>query len=188
MALFTAIGSALAGIAGAAGSGAAAVGSAVGASAGAAGAAAGAAGTGVGLTGITGLLGTGVSAVGQLVAYQGAQKAEELRKRQMGLEIERARRSEIRNAISARASAMVQGESQGAKGSSALAGGLSQITSSANSNIQGLNQSQEIGNEMFKANSMISKGQTLASIGGAFKDISSMFAQSSEQNYRVWGM
>lgn len=184
MALFTAIGSALAGIAGAAGSGAAAVGSAVGASAGAA----GAAGAGVGLTGITGLLGTGVSAVGQLVAYQGAQKAEELRKRQMGLEIERARRSEIRNAISARASAMVQGESQGAKGSSALAGGLSQITSSANSNIQGLNQSQEIGNEMFKANSMISKGQTLASIGGAFKDISSMFAQSSEQNYRVWGM
>lgn len=184
MALFTAIGSALAGIAGAAGSGAAAAGTA----AGAAGAAAGAAGTGIGLTGITGLIGTGVSAVGQLVAYQGAQKAEELRKRQMGLEIERARRSEIRNAVAARASAMVQGESQGAKGSSALAGGLSQITSSANSNIQGLNQSQEIGNEMFKANSMISRGQTLASIGGAFRDISSQFAQSADQNYRVWGM
>lgn len=181
MALFTAIGAALAGAAGAVGSGAAAVGSA-------AGAAAGAAGTGIGLTGLTGILGTGVSAVGQLVAYQGAQKAEELRKRQMGLEIERARRSEIRNAISARASAMVQGESQGAKGSSALAGGLSQITSSANSNIQGLNQSQEIGNEMFKANSMISRGQTLASIGGAFRDISSQFAQGADQNYRVWGM
>lgn len=181
MALFTAIGSALAGAASAVGSGAAAVGTA-------AGAVGSAASAGAGLTGITGLIGTGVSAVGQLVAYQGAQKAEELRKRQMGLELERAKRSEIRNAIASRAAAMVQGESQGAKGSSALAGGLSQITSSANSNIQGLNQAQEIGNEMFKANSMISRGQTLASIGGAFRDISSQFAQNSEQNYRVWGM
>lgn len=177
MAIFTAIGSTLAAGLGAVGSAAGAVGSAVGAAGSAAG----------GLSGVAGLVGTAVQGVGSLMQYQGAQKAEELRKRQMGLELERARRSEIRQAIVARATAMTQGEAQGAKGSSALAGGLSQITSQANSNIQGFNQSQEIGNEMFKANSMISKGQTLASIGGTFRDFSSQMATNVDQNRRVWG-
>jgi len=171
--IFSAIGSAL-------GFGAASAGAA----AGAAGGAAGAAGAGAG---ITGAIGTAAGVAGQVISYVGNQKAEALRKRQMNLTAEREKRATIREAVATRASAMVQGEAQGARGSSALAGGLGQISASAASNVQGINQSQQIGNSMFKANSMISAGQTISSIGGAFNDISSKLAQNADQNYRVWG-
>lgn len=148
---------------------------------------------GAGLAGLTatqaiGLAGVGVSALGAGMQFVGAQKAERLRKRQMDLESTRARRNTVRQAVAARASALVSGEAQGALGSSGLAGGLGQVAAQAGSNVQGINQGQDIGNQMFRANSMINIGQTMGSIGGTFQDIARTTARNTDVNYRVWGM
>lgn len=184
MAVFTALGTALTTLGTAAGVTSASAGTA--AAAGAAGAGA-AAGGGISAAGALSALGTVGGLVGQGVSYVGAQKAEKLRQQQMNLEASRQRRQTIREAVSARASALVQGQAQGAGNSSGLAGGMGQITAQGASNIQGINQGQEIGNAMFRANSMQTIGSTMASIGGSFQDIASSWAKNRERDQRVWG-
>jgi hypothetical protein len=181
MAVFTALGTALATLGTAAGVTSASAGTAAAAGAGAA------AGGGISAAGALSALGTVGGLVGQGVSYVGAQKAEKLRQQQMNLEASRQRRQTIREAVSARASALVQGQAQGAGNSSGLAGGMGQITAQGASNIQGINQGQEIGNAMFRANSMQTIGSTMASIGGSFQDIASSWAKNRERDQRVWG-
>jgi hypothetical protein len=79
----------------------------------------------------------------------------------------------------ARAQATSAAVAQGASEGSGLQGGLSQVTGQAASNIQGINQGQDLGNQMFAANSMISTGQTYQSIGGGISGL----GQSITNNY-----
>lgn len=167
------------------------IGSLIGGFAGTAAAAGGAAGiTSAGVSGALGALGTLGGLAGQAISYVGQAKAERLRKLQMNLEATRQKRAAVRQGVIARAQALSSGEAQGAMGSSSLAGGLSQIAGQVGSNVQGISQTQQIGNQMFNANAMTSMGQTIASIGGAFNDLSNQFGNQNniERNWRVWNM
>lgn len=180
MAVFSAIGAAISGIVSAVGSAIGAVGSALG----------GLTGGGLlgGLSAAAGLAGTALSYMGQRKAAKGAERAEALRQRQMNLEAARSRRGTVRQAIIARAQALSRATSQGAEAGSGLAGGLAQISGQAASNVQGINQGQQIGAQMFAANRQISTGQTYQSIGGAFQGLGSFIAQNAEPINRVFGV
>lgn len=174
MAIFSAIATAISGLAGAIGSGVAGIGSGLGALGGAS-----------GLAGVAGLVGTGVQIMGQMKAQKGAERAEALRLRQQNLEAARARRSTYRQMVIARSQALSTATAQGASDSTGAAGGMATVQGQGASNIQGINQGQSIGYDMFQANKMISSGQTLSSIGSGISALGSFFG-NYEQNRRVF--
>lgn len=167
-----------------------AIASAIGAVATGVGSAVGALGAGGGagaLSGIAGLVGTGVQAYGAMQANKGAKKAEELRMRQMNLEAARERRQVVRQSVIARSEALSNATAQGAQGGSGLQGGFGQIANQQGQNTTAINQGQEIGMGMFAANKQISTGQTYQSIGGAIQNFGSFLNSNYEQNRRVTG-
>lgn len=172
MAIFSAIAAAIASIGSAVGSAVAGVGSALGLGS-------------SGLAGIAGLVGTGISAYGAYQQAQGNKKAEALRLRQQNLEAARARKQTVRQAIIARATALSNATSQNAAEGSGAAGGQGQISSQAASNIQGINQGQSIGLQMFRANAQIAGGQTLQSIGSGIQGFGSFISNNYETMNRV---
>lgn len=177
MAIFSLIGSIVSGVTGALGAAGTAVGTA----------ATGLSGAGLaGFSTAASLIGTGISAFGSIQQAKGAERAEALRQRQMNLQADRERRNTIRQSIVARAQALNQGVAQGASDSSGLLGGLGQITAQGASNVQGINQGQQIGNQMFDANRQISRGQTLQSIGSGFQQFGQYLTQSFDQIQRVF--
>jgi hypothetical protein len=117
-----------------------------------------------GLTGAAGIVGAGLSAFGAIQQAKGAKRAEALRQRQMNLQAARERRTTIRQSIIQRSQALNAAAASGVQGSG-IEGGLGSIQSQTASNVQGINQGQELGNSMFSANRTISSGQTLSSIG-----------------------
>ena len=157
---------------------------ATGATATAAGAAAGTSAAG-GLAGtlsaVSGLAGAGLTAVGTLQQMEGAKKASEAQERaeriratQMDLEATRQRRQTIRQALIAQGTAMNTAAAQGATEGSGIQGGLAQISGQANTNLAGINASQQLGTQMFAANADYARARTtqstgsgLASLGGA---------------------
>src|SRR5690349_20700957 len=97
------------------------------------------------LTAVAGVAGTVVGAVGAYTQYQGAKKAEAIRKKQMDLQAERDRRTSLRQALIARATASNNATAQGADQGSGLAGGLAGVSNQNAQNQQGINQSQQLG-------------------------------------------
>jgi len=174
MAIFTAIAGAIGAIGSAIGSAAGAIGSALGGI------------SASGLTAAAGLIGTGISAYGAIQQSRGAKKAEALRMRQMNLEASRARRQTVRQAIIARATALSNATGQNAAEGSGAAGGQSQIAAQAGSNIQGINQGQSIGLDMFRANAQISSGQTLQSIGSGISNFGSFLSNNYGTGRRLF--
>lgn len=175
MAVFSAIASVI----GAAASGIGAIGSGLG-------------GLGGLLTAGAGIAGTALTYMGQKKAAAGAERAERLRERQMNLQAARDRRQTVRQAIIARSQALASATSQGAEGGSGIQGGMSQVTAQSASNIQGINQGQQIGSQMFAANRQISQGNSQSALGGAIQGIGTLFAQNvygqpNDVNNRVWG-
>lgn len=148
--------------------------------------------TAAAIAAITTAVGTGVATVGTIKQARGAEAAEALRKRQMDLQVARDRRQAIRQATVARATALSNATAQGAGEGSGIQGGTAQIANQLNQNIQGLNQSQDIGNKMFSANRQISRGATMSSIGGTIQGIGGWIADNYDVNKRVlknagWG-
>ncbi len=179
MAIFSAIAAAVSGIASAIGAGVSAIGGAIGSAVG------GLGGLG-GLSAAAGLIGTGISAYGAMQQAKGQKKAEALRLRQSNLEAARARRNTVRQAIIARSQALASATAQGAEGGSGIQGGMGQVAGQAGSNIQGINQGQSIGFQMFQANSQIASGQTLASIGSGVQSLGNFFAQNQQPLGRLF--
>lgn len=139
-----------------------------------------------GLAGVAGLVGTGISAYGAHKQARGLERAEKLRLRQSNLEASRARRNTVRQAIVARAQALSNATAQGAAESTGLAGGQAQIQGQAASNIQGINQGQSIGYDMFQANRQISSGQTLQSIGSGISGFGNWLTQNQQTMGRLF--
>jgi hypothetical protein len=147
------------------------------------------------LTSIIAAAGLGLTAAGSYMAYKGQQtqakyqqqaiglqqEAEAERKKQMNLEAMRRRREIIRQALAARSMALATATNQGASGGSALGGAYGQISGREGTSILGVNQNQEIGNNLFGINQSIlgayrgasqagasaAMGSGLASLGGA---------------------
>lgn len=182
MAIFTAIASAVSAIGSAIAGGISALGSALGF------------GAGAGVGGMAGLAGTALAVGGTIMQYsgqrkaqRGARQAEALRLRQMNVQAQRERRQTMRQAIIARSQALSQAEAQGASGGSGILGGLGNVASQAGDNLASIGMSQQIGQGMFGANSLISSGQTMANLGGTIAGIGNMFQSNWDVNRRVMG-
>lgn len=134
---------------------------------------------------IAGVVGTAVSVVGAIQQNKAAKKAEALRERQMNLEAQRERRTAIRQAQVAQATAISNASAQGGTGGSGIAGGLGQISNQMNQNITATNQNQEIGAGIFQANRQISSAQTLQSIGSGITGFGNAFASMFQPANRV---
>lgn len=131
---------------------------------------------------VAAVVGLAISAVGAGVQFYGQQKAaaaqrkeNRLRRRQADLEAARKRRAVLREAAIARAqtTATVGGQGIGLGGSS-LAGAQAGQSNVAAGNTLGINQGVEIGqgitqaqNQQSSANSIVSFGQGVGSLGGA---------------------
>lgn len=118
----------------------------------------------------------GSTLVGGYMQYKGQekqikaqQKAEKLRERQMNLQAMRERREVIRQSILARSTALAQTTAQGAAapGSSALGGAYGQISGDKNRMTVAINQNQQIGQGIFKANRQYFQGSQQIGMGQA---------------------
>jgi hypothetical protein len=106
---------------------------------------------------------------GQRMMIKAQQRAEKLRERQMNLQAMRERREVIRNSILARSTALATTTAQGAaaQGSSALGGAYGQIGGDAGRQTVAINQNQEIGKGIFKANRQYFRGTQQVGMGQA---------------------
>lgn len=143
----------------------------------------------------------GASAVGGYFQYKGQQqmikaqqKAERLRERQMNLQAMRERREVVRNSILARATALATTTAQGAAapGSSALGGAYGQIGGDRGRQTLAINQNQEIGQGIFKANRQYFSGTQTQGMGsmisGFGQAASSALSSSSLAGKKVGGV
>jgi hypothetical protein len=127
------------------------------------------------MSAIATVLGSVLGFIGQSKQAKAAKKAERARKRQMELDAMRKRRESIRQAQVARAEAESSAVSQGAGAGSGLAGGLAQITSQQNQNLQYSFQDQQLGERVFKANAQYASAGTLIGIGSGISSLGGAF-------------
>lgn len=113
----------------------------------------------------------------------GEDRANAARKRQADLEAMRARRQQLRESMAQRANILSSATVGGAQfGSGAITGAGNQ-TSAAAGNIQGINQGQELGAEIFAGQAQASaaqpgtSGQAWQSIGGALVSAAPAFGR-----------
>lgn len=126
---------------------------------------------------------TQVSAANQ--AAKASQRAEALREKQMNLESQRQRRQIVRNMIRARSQALATTTAQGASKGSALGGAYGQIGQQTGENIVGVNQGQEIGAGIFKANRDIAGAEALSAFGGGISSLGGALFSNSESIGRI---
>lgn len=107
-------------------------------------------------------------------AAEESRKAEAIKQRQMELESQRRKRELIRQSLIARSQAVSQATGQGAQFGSSLPGALGAISSQADYNVQGANQSEALGHQLFQTNARIADAQGematgagLSSLGGS---------------------
>lgn len=117
--------------------------------------------------------GTLVSAGGQFMAGQAADKARKAQQRQADMEAQQKKLQQVRQARIARANIIQTGENQGAGGSSAVQGGAMGVTAQANQNIQYVGDQQNINNNIAHDESVAANwngisnlGSGIASLGG----------------------
>jgi hypothetical protein len=146
-------------------------------------------GVGVGLYGAI----SGSDAAEQQAAYQAEalklQKQEmEERRKAMDLDARRRRREIIRQGIAARSAALTTTTAQGANFGSALPGAYGGIEGRTGTNLQGVNQNQEIGGRIFDLKGMQSDAYVKAAMAGsqmatsqALTQAGSMMIQNSSQ-------
>jgi hypothetical protein len=114
--------------------------------------------------------------------------------RQMHIEARRMQLENVRNNQRARALATNSAVSQGAQNGSGLAGGLAQINDQSLFNMQGVNQAEDIGNQILGFNNAISRDKAriaslqgssatdagIASLGGAVMKAGPIIGQLSQ--------
>ena len=120
------------------------------------------------ITAVAAVVGATVSATGaagqaraQRAASAASRRAEAARLRQMNLETQRKQRSIYREQMRARSVALANTTNQGAsaEGSSALPGGIGQISGEAGRQSLALAENQAIGSEIFSANAAMASAQ-----------------------------
>ena len=96
----------------------------------------------------------------------------------MELEAARRKRQIIREATLQRAQSTAIGYAQGAGGSSALAGAVGGISQQAGSSVLGVNQGQQLGQQMFAANMAEANANMIGNIGGGISSLGSLGMQA----------
>lgn len=118
-----------------------------------------------------GLAGTAVSVGAANAASQASIRAENLREKQMNLELARQKRQAIRAGIRARSQAASNANNQGASSGSGLQGGFGQIAQGTGENMVGIGQAGQIGSGIFQANRDSASAQSLVSFGGGLSSL-----------------
>lgn len=136
---------------------------------------------------IIGAIGLGVAAVGTGAGIVGSNKAaaasadaEKARQTQMELDATRQKRQIIRQSMVASSVAQSNATAQGAQGGSGLQGGLSQISGQQASNLNYVNNSQQVGNRLFADNARIASAQGLQSFGQGLSGFGGMLLNNQE--------
>lgn len=120
------------------------------------------------------LAGTFMQASAAKTQAEQSAKTEELRKTQMNLETSRQKTAAVRNMLAARAQAQVNAVAGGVDSrSSGVQGGQGQIVGQTASNIQGINQANSIGSQIFDANKKIAEAGALAAFGSGLSSLGS---------------
>jgi hypothetical protein len=132
-----------------------------------------------------GAIGTGVQVMGAMKAAKAAEKAEDLRERQMNLDAMRQKRKIIREAIMQKSIATANATAQGAQDSSGLKGGIAQVTQDAGTQMSYTNKSQEIGSSLFDANREQTQGQSMSSFGSGLSSLGGTLVQNSQTISRL---
>lgn len=121
-----------------------------------------------------------VSAYGQYGQYKTQRKADALRQRQVQLEATRLKREQLRKAQVARAQATARAYNQGAGESSALAGGLSQITGQTGRAVQAINQDAKLSEGLFNINTEYAKAGAITNIGEGITSVGNTIAGNAD--------
>jgi len=111
-------------------------------------------------------VGVGLAVAGERRQAKAIDDQNKEQRKLANLEAKRARRNQIRQLQVAQADTTSAGVSTGAQFSSSVSGGRTAAASSAGSNIQGINQGQEIGQNISNARTRQNTGQGLSSLGG----------------------
>lgn len=127
---------------------------------------------GVGLA--VGAAGTAMGIKAQKDQFKAQNKAESARQKAADLDALRRKRAAVREMQMQRSVALSNATAQGAEAGSGLQGAMAGITGQGNTNIVGINQQQQLGNQVFSANRQASSaasfgatGEGLTSLGGA---------------------
>jgi hypothetical protein len=129
--------------------------------------------------------GTALGYVGQQKAQKGQEKAEKTREQAMNLDANRQRRRMIRESMAARSLALSNATSQGAQAGSGLQGGYGQISGQTNTNIQGVNQQQQLGAQLFSANRQQVSGNSMSNFGSGLRALGSDLYNSAGSIDRI---
>src|SRR5258707_533246 len=132
-----------------------------------------------GIAAIASIAGTAASVFGSFLSYQGEEKANAARKAQVDLEAQRQTRNQIRQAQVARANAVATATTQGAGQSSALQGGIAQVTNQGYRNIVSINQDRDLAGRVFAGNSQIAQGGMISSLGAGVSSLGGAVANVS---------
>lgn len=119
------------------------------------------------------IFGASEQASGEKKQSEALLNEETARHKQFTLDFQRQRLEAVRNSIITRSLAVAAGASQGALNSSSVRSGAANTANKAAYQIQGLNQNQAIGEEVFQARreyydagGQVAFGQGLSSLGG----------------------
>ena len=114
---------------------------------------------------MTQAIGAVIGVFGQFQQAKAAKKAEKAREKQMNLDVQRKRREAVRQAMSARATALSNATAQGAQAGSGLQGGYGQIGGDLGRNMMALNQDQQLGRQVFAANRQYASAGAMIGLG-----------------------
>lgn len=137
------------------------------------------------LAGIASVVGTVAGVAGTLISYSAQKKAEKLRATQMKLESQRQRMQVVRDANRQRAMALSVSTAQGSQLGSGLAGAQAKTTGQQNSLTQGINQGEEIGMGLFKANSQDAAGRMISGLGSGLSSLAGSMSESQDRTRRL---
>jgi hypothetical protein len=139
---------------------------------------------GIGL--VLSAIGTGVQVASSIEASQASQRAEQLRKQQMQLDIARKKREAIRQAQFATARGQAAAVSQGASLSdSSVIGASSTAKSAGSENLVALTQNEALGSQMFDANAKMSEANGIGAIGSGMSSWGSSLVNNAGTISRI---
>lgn len=125
------------------------------------------------------IIGGVLSFIGQQQQAAAMAKAEKARETQMNLDAMRKKRAALRESLIARQVALNNATNQGAAAGSGLPGGYGQIQGIAGQNIQGINQDQQLGQQIFAANRQYASAGMLTGFGSMLGDMSGAIGRIS---------
>lgn len=137
-------------------------------------------------------VGLAIGAAGTVAQVQAAgeqaeasKKAEAARQRAMNLDARRRQLATIREGIVARGTALSNASNQGSQFGSGLAGGMAQISGQTNTNLAGIEQNRQLGNQVFSANRQAASASSASAFGGGLASLGGTLVNNAQAIGRI---